>query len=363
MNTNKSKNKNIKKIKKLFLGENLVILNQILPKFKSKIKCIYIDPPYNNGELYNHYDDRISDKWLSNLKARIQIMYKFLKDNGSMWVSIDDSEMHYLKVTMDEIFGRNNFVTTIIWQQRTSRENRKSFSNNHEYILLYAKNKKLFDKVANKLEVSDDILKRYKNPDNDFRGTWQSISINVQAGHAVKSQFYKIKSPSGKIFDPPKGRCWAYNEKKLLKLVKEKRIWFGKNGDSAPRYKKFLSESKMGTTPETIWFGKEVGTNDQAKKEMLSYSKSKVFETPKPKKLIEKIFKISTNKDDLILDAYAGSGTSVVVANDMNLQFIAIDKGKHFLDFTLKRINNSKKISSNTKIEIYKNKVDKLIKK
>ena len=358
-----SKNNNVKKIKKLFLGENLTILNQILPKFKSKVKCIYIDPPYNNGELYKHYDDRISDKWLSNLKARIKIMYEFLKDNGCMWISIDDNEMHYLKVSMDQIFGRNNFVTTIIWQQRTSRENRKPFSNNHEYILVYAKNKKLFDKTANKLKVTDEILKRYKNPDNDFRGNWQSISINVQAGHAVKSQFYKIKSPSGKIFDPPPGRCWAYNKKKLLKLVKEKRIWFGKNGDSAPRYKKFLSESNMGTTPETIWFGNEVGTNDEAKKEILSYSKSKIFETPKPKKLIEKIFKISTDKNDLILDAYAGSGTSAVVANDMNLQFIAIDQGKHFLDFTLKRINNSKKTNSNEKIEIYKIKGDKIIKK
>ena len=345
---------NKKKIKKLILGENLSSLNLIFPKRKSKVKCIYIDPPYNNGELYNHYDDRISEKWLLNLKKRIEIMHKFLKDNGSMWISIDDNEMHYLKVALDEVFGRKNFVTTVIWQQRISRENRKTFSNNHEYILVYAKNKKLFDRSANKLKVSDDILKRYKNPDRDHRGSWQSISINVQAGHAVKSQFYKIKSPSGKIFNPPKGRCWAYNEKKFKQLVKEKRIWFGLDGSSAPRYKKFLSESKLGTTPETIWFGREVGTNDEAKKEILNYGRSKVFETPKPKKLIEKIFKISTNRGDLILDAYAGSGTSVVVANEMDLQFIAIDKGRHFLKFVLRRLKKSKNSISSRDIEIHK---------
>ncbi len=343
-----------KNIKKLILGENLSSLNVIYPKFKSKVKCIYIDPPYNNGELYNHYDDRKSEKWISELEARIKLMHKFLKDNGSMWISIDDNEIHYLKVALDDIFGRENFVTTIVWQQRTTRENRKTFSNNHEYILVYAKNKKLFDRSANKLKVSSDILKRYKNPDSDQRGSWQSVSINVQAGHAVKSQFYKIKSPSGKIFDPPRGRCWAYNEKKFKQLVKEKRIWFGLDGNSAPRFKKFLSESKLGTTPETIWFGADVGTNDEAKKEILNYGGSKVFETPKPRKLIEKIFKISTNKGDLVMDAYAGSGTSVVVANEMNLQFIAIDKGKHFLKFVLKRLKKSKKPILSKDIKIIK---------
>lgn len=346
--------KKLKKVKKLILGENLSSLNLIYPKFKSKVKCIYIDPPYNNGELYDHYDDRKSEKWISKIKVRVKLMRKFLKNNGSIWISIDDNEIHYLKVALDEIFGRKNFVTTIVWQQRTTRENRKTFSNNHEYILVYAKNKKSFERSANKLEVSTDILKRYKNPDKDARGSWQSVSINVQAGHAVKSQFYKIKTPSGKIFNPPKGRCWAYNQKKFKQLTKEKRIWFGVDGNNAPRLKKFLSESILGTTPETIWFGSDVGTNDEAKKEILNYGCSKVFETPKPRKLIEKIFKISTNSGDLVMDAYAGSGTSVIVANEMGLQFIAIDKGKHFLKFALKRLKNSRKPISSKNIEIVK---------
>ena len=343
-----------KNVKKLILSENLSALNSIYSEFKSKVKCIYIDPPYNNGEVYSHYDDSINNKWLADITERIKIMYKLLKEDGSLWISIDDNEVHYLRVALDGIFEKKNFVATIIWQHRTTRENRKTFSNNHEYVLVYAKNKKLFDKSANKLKVSDDILKRYKNPDKDKRGLWQSISINVQAGHAVKSQFYKIKSPSGKIFSPPRGRCWAYNEKKLQQLVRDKRVWFGLNGNSTPRYKKFLIESKLGTTPETLWFANEVGTNDEAKKEILNYGKHDVFDTPKPKKLLEKIFKISTNKGDLILDAYAGSGTSAIVANEMNLQFIVIDEGKHFLELTLKRFKKSKKLVKSNELEILK---------
>jgi adenine-specific DNA-methyltransferase len=343
-----------KKVKKLILSENLSALNLIYSEFKSKVKCIYIDPPYNNGEIYSHYDDSINNKWLADITERIKIMHKLLKEDGSLWISIDDNEVHYLRVALDGIFEKRNFVATIVWQHRTTRENRKTFSNNHEYVLVYAKNKKLFDKSANKLKVSDDILKRYKNPDKDKRGLWQSISINVQAGHAVKSQFYKIKSPSGKIFSPPRGRCWAYNEKKLQQLIKDKRVWFGLNGNSAPRYKKFLIESKLGTTPETLWFANEVGTNDEAKKEILNYGKHDVFDTPKPKKLLEKIFKISTNKGDLILDAYAGSGTSAIVANEMNLQFIVIDEGKHFLELTLKRFKKSKKLVKSNELEILK---------
>ncbi len=326
------------KTRKIIQGENLDVLDLLLADYKRKVKCIYIDPPYNNGETYTHYDDSIHAEWLGNLIKRLVRLRKFLKKDGSIWISIDDSEVHYLKVAADGIFGRDNFVTTIIWQQRTTRENRKSFSNNHEYILVYAYDKKLFSKATNKLPASQDMLDRYKNPDNDPRGPWQSVSLNVQAGHAVKSQFYEITGPTGKIHSAPNGRCWAYNKKKMLAAIKNNNIWFGKDGNGVPRLKKFLSDSILGMTPETLWLGDDVGTNKMAKKHLLKLFPDKdVFDTPKPEKLIQRIFEISTRPQDLILDAYVGSGASISVAHKMRRQYIGIDKGDHLVDYTLER--------------------------
>ena len=325
-------------VRKLIHGENLTALDLLMPEYKGKVKCIYMDPPYNNGESYTHYNDRIQNKWILDIEERLKRMHKLLSKDGSIWISIDDNEMHYLKVAADSIFERKNFISTIIWQQRTTRENRKNFSNNHEYILVYAKNKNAFSLKANKLPATKDILKRYKNPDNDSRGLWQSISLNVQDGHAVKSQFYKIYSPSGKSFNPPKGRCWAYNKKKIKKLQSEEKIWFGFDGKGVPRLKKYLSESYLVSTPETLWMANDVGTNEEAKKHLLKlFSKKPVFDTPKPEKLLQRIFTIASNQGDLILDAYVGSGASIAVAHKMNRQYIGIDKGKQIIDYALQR--------------------------
>ena len=325
-------------VRKIIHGENLEVLRVLDKDYSQKVKCIYIDPPYNNGETYAHYDDAIHEKWLHDLSDRLKILHRLLSEDGSIWISIDDGEMHYLKVAADQVFGRNNFITTIVWQQRTTRENRKVFSNNHEYILVYAKNKKVSSKNINKLPASDEMISRYKNPDDDPRGAWQSVSINVQAGHAVKSQFYEIKGPSGKIHNPPNGRCWAYNEEKVKRLIEDGRIWFGKNGDGVPRLKKYLSESTLGMTPETLWLGEDVGTNKEAKKHLLKIFPDKdVFDTPKPERLIKRIFEIATNPGDLILDAYLGAGASIAVAHKMKRQYIGIDKGEHIIGYTLER--------------------------
>lgn len=326
------------KIRKVIQGENIDVLDCLLLDYQKKVKCIYIDPPYNNGENYTHYDDTIHDQWLSDISKRLEKLHKFLAPNGSIWISIDDGEMHYLKVAADRIFGRNNFITTIVWQQRTTRENRKVFSNNHEYILVYAKDKKNFLKSANKLPASQEMIDRYKNPDNDPRGRWQSVSLNVQAGHAVKSQFYEISSPNGKLHSPPNGRCWAYNKIKVAALIKDGRIWFGSDGSGVPRLKKYLSESTLSMTPETLWLGDDVGTNKEAKKHLLKlFPDREVFDTPKPERLIQRILEISTNQGDLILDAYVGSGASISVAHKMKRQYIGIDRGDHIIDYTLER--------------------------
>ncbi len=345
MNTNKLKHieehsygaKNTENL--IIKGDNLKVLTILKDKFKNKVKCIYIDPPYNNGEKYTHYDDKIHGEWLENIKCRLEKMKPLLSDDGSIWISIDDNEVHYLKVLADQVFGRKNFITTIIWQQRTTRENRKVFSNNHEYILVYAKNPDEFKKSRNLLPPTEEMIKRYKNPDNDPRGSWQSVSLNVQDGHASQSQFYEIIAPNGKVHSPPKGRCWAYNQEKMIKEIEMNNIWFGVDGNGVPRKKKFLDLNTIGATPETIWLGNDVGTNERAKKNLIKlFPDNNVFDTPKPEALIKRIFDIATNEGDLVLDAYLGSGTTTAVAQKMNRRFIGIEQGDHILEYVVERM-------------------------
>ena len=321
-------------------GDNCAVCDYLISQIQSKVKCIYIDPPYNNGEEYSYYSDTCQhEQWLSNMKNIIKRLYTLLSNDGSLWISIDDNELHYLKVLCDEICSRNHFVTTIVWQHRTTRENRKIFSNNHEYILVYAKDPILFKKTRNLLDVDSTILSRYKNPDNDPRGPWQSISLNVQAGHAVKSQFYSIKAPNGKVFNPPNGRCWIYNEERMLKEISENNIWFGDNQNSTPRKKKFLCDAKLGLTPETLWLASSVGTTNDAKKQILSlFPSMTVFDTPKPESLIQHILEIASNENDLVLDAFLGSGTTAAVAHKMKRSYIGIDISSESINYSLERL-------------------------
>ena len=322
-------------------GDNCAVCDCLMNEFAGKVKCIYIDPPYNNGEEYAHYSDVFShEQWLDNMRAIISRLFRLLSEDGSLWISIDDNEVHYLKVLCDEIMGRSSFVTTIIWQQRTTRENRRAFSNNHEYILVYAKDPVEFKKSRNLLSVDDAVLARYKNPDNDPRGPWQSVSLNVQAGHAVSSQFYSITAPGGKVFNPPNGRCWIYNQERMQREIAENNIWFGTDHNSTPRKKKFLRDAKLGLTPETLWLSSAVGTTNDAKKQLLALFPSMiVFDTPKPESLIRRIFEIATNEGDLVLDAFLGSGTTAAVAHKMNRAYIGIDVSSESVNYALNRLD------------------------
>lgn len=321
-------------------GDNCAVCDYIMNEFADKVKCIYIDPPYNNGEEYAHYSDVFSHKqWLDNMRSIINRLFRLLTKDGSLWISIDDNEVHYLKVLCDEIMGRSNFVTTIIWQQRTTRENRRAFSNNHEYILVYAKDPATFKKKRNLLCADNSVLARYKNPDNDPRGPWQSVSLNVQAGHAVSSQFYSITAPGGKVFNPPNGRCWIYNETRMKKEIADNNIWFGLDKNSTPRKKKFLCDAKLGLTPETLWLASDVGTTNDAKKQLLAlFPTTTVFDTPKPESLIRRILEIASNEGDLILDAFLGSGTTAAVAHKMKRAYIGIDISSESIDYSLSRL-------------------------
>lgn len=319
-------------------GDNKVVLNSITD-FHGKVKCIYIDPPYNNGENYHHYSDKDNEDWINEITTTLTLLKPYLSIDGSIWISIDDNEMHYLKIAADRVFGRNNFITTITWQQRTSRENRSIFSNNHEYILVYAINPLEFKKARNLEPLTKDILDRYKNPDNDPRGTWQSISVNVQDGHAVKSQFYTVVAPNGKKHLPPNGRCWIYNEQRMKEEIKNNNIWFGVDGNGVPRVKKFLNGDSKGLTPETLWLAEFAGTNKLAKKHLIElFPTEKIFDTPKPEQLMQQIINIATNEGDIIMDCYLGSGSTISAAHKLNRKYIGIEKGNHIVDLVVERM-------------------------
>jgi adenine-specific DNA-methyltransferase len=321
-------------------GDNRLALALLKERYLGKVRCAYIDPPYNNNERYRHYVDRRDDEaWLSEIVQCVELIKPLLRLDGSLWVSIDDRQVHYLKVALDKVFGRQNFVSTIIWEQRTTRENRKVFSNNHEYILVYAAELKEFATKRGLLKWDDKSLSRFKNPDNDPRGPWQSVSANVQDGHATRSQFYEVVAPNGRMHRPPKGRCWVYTEARMRVEIGRDNVWFGKNGDSVPRLKRFLKDSRSGLTPHTLWRADEVGTNDQAKKHLLGLLRSRsVFDTPKPEGLMRRILSIASDPKDLILDAYLGSGTTAAVAHKMGRRYIGIEKGNHVVSHCVDRL-------------------------
>ena len=327
----------------LIKGDNKTILPELVHVYGGKVKCIYIDPPYNNGDSYHYYDDNTStSSWLKDMKVVLMWLKQLLTKDGSVWISIDDKEMAYLKVEADKIFGRENFASTIVWQHRKTRENRAVFSCNHEYILVYTRDIKAFKKSRNLLPVGEGFIdSKYKNPDNDPRGPWQSVSASVQAGHAVASQFYTIISPTGREFKPPKGRCWSYNQERMLREIAEGNIWFGLNGNNTPRIKKFLKDAKIGLTPNTLWSDDNYGTTDSAKKHLLSLFPDidQVFDTPKPEELIKQILEVASNEGDLILDCYIGSGTTIAAAHKLNRRYIGIEIGEQMTNLVVRRLN------------------------
>jgi adenine-specific DNA-methyltransferase len=325
----------------IMLGDNAEVLKALLPEVEGMVDCIYIDPPYNNGELYCYYNDQKGyNDWARTLHKVLPLLYRCLSQKGSIWISIDDGEVHHLRAMCDEVFGAGSYLSTFIWEHRTTRENRAVFSNNHEYVLAYAKDRRVFKAARNKISHNGDFEKLYKNPDNDPRGFWQSISANVQAGHGVPSQFYTIISPiTGRNHNPPKGRCWVYSEKRMLKEIAENNIWFGRDGNGVPRIKKFLSPESFQVVPQTLWRAEEVGTTNSAKKQIQNLLPDlDGFDTPKPEGLLKRVLEIATNPGELVLDAFLGSGTTAAVAHKMSRNYIGIDNNHVCIDYAKKRL-------------------------
>ena len=311
----------------LIHGDNLLALKALEQDYTGKIKCIYIDPPYNTGSAFEHYDDNVEhSKWLSLMKSRLEILKNLLSEDGSIWISLDDNEQAYCKILCDEIFGRNNFINNVIWQKKYSPQNdAKWLSDNHDFIIVYAKNKNLWR--PNLLPRTDEMNARYKNPDKDPRGPWKSGDISVK--RITPKDIYEIITPSGRKVLPPAGTSWRYSKENFEIMRKENRIWFGPNGDSVPSIKRFLSEVKQGVTSLTIWTFNEVGHNDEAKKEVKVFNSEEVFDTPKPERLINKVLTLASNEGDLVLDSFLGSGTTAAVAHKMGRKWIGIELGDH----------------------------------
>lgn len=313
----------------LIHGDNLLALKALEQDYAGRVKCIYIDPPYNTGNAFEHYDDGLEHSiWLSLMRERLELLKNLLSDEGSIWISIDADESHYLKVLCDEVFGRSNFVDEVIWQRSYAPINlKKTLSRSHDAILVYAKSKD-DDFELNKLPRSASANDRYKNPDNDPRGVWQSDNLSV--GPVIEEKVYEITTPSGRKVLPPKGYCWRLTKERLAEYIDDNRIWFGEDGNNTPRIKRFLSEVKDGITSMTLWLRDEVGDNQEAKREIKALFKDiSVFDTPKPERLIERILTLGSNPGDLVLDSFLGSGTTAAVAHKMGRRWIGIELGEH----------------------------------
>lgn len=316
----------------LIQGDNLEALKALLPFYAGRVKCIYIDPPYNTRSAFEHYDDNLEhSRWLAMMWPRLELLRELLSEDGSIWVSIDDNEGHYLKVIMDEVFGRSRFLSNVVWQKRYSRENREAIGDVHEHVLVYSRSPERFKATRNKLPLDDDQAKIYRNPENpketDPSKRWRGLPMTAQGYRP--NQMYTITAPNGRTHTPPGGRCWSMIEPEFEKLRARDRIYWGKDGNAQPSVIRYLSEVE-GLVPWSWWPHTDAGHTDEAKKEANELFGSDVsFGTPKPERLMQRILHIATNPGDIVLDSFLGSGTTAAVAHKMGRRYIGIEVGDH----------------------------------
>ena len=345
-------------------GDNLSALKSLMPQYEGKIRCVYIDPPYNTGNEGWVYNDNVNDprirkwlgevvgsegedlsrhdKWLCMMYPRLKLLHKLLADNGVVFISIDDREQVNLRIICNEIFGEKNFLGQFIWQKRTSPDMRKLVSTAHEYVCAYCKDIEHLSEAINKVALSEEDAKNYKNPDNDPRGPWASSDFTAQGFRP--NQMYEITTPGGAKYTPPDGRCWKNIESEFLKQVEEGRMWFGTDGKGIPRRKTYLNE-REGKNVWTWWDNKSVGHTQEATKEIAKiFGSPSTFDYPKPVRLIQRIIQIATDKDSIILDSFAGSGTTAHAVLNMNKQdggnrkFILIEMMDYADSITAERV-------------------------
>lgn len=323
---------------RLIVGDNLLALKALEQEFAGKVKCVFIDPPYNTGSAFTHYEDGLEHSlWLSLMRDRLELLRRLLSEDGSLWITIDDNEAHYLKILCDEVFGRSSYVASVIWQKTMSVKNStRHFSVDHDYILVYAKSPDSWK--PNQVPASENQKKAYKNPDNDPKGDWQSISLSARNYYSKGT--YPIKCPGGRVISgPPPGSYWRVSQEKFWELDRAGEIWWGKDRNGMPRRKMYLQEQgELTKAPQTIWPFSEVGHTQDAKKELLALNPEDVFPTPKPESLMRRVIEIATNKGELVLDSFAGSGTTGAVAHKMGRRWIMVELREHINTHIIPRL-------------------------
>jgi adenine-specific DNA-methyltransferase len=305
---------------------------ELTSSLRGQVKLCYLDPPFNTGSRFGHYDDSLdSAGWLEVLRQRLVRVGELLSLDGSVWLHLDDREQHHGRCLLDEVFGRGAFVSTIVWQKRSSRDNRTAFSSAHDYLHVYAPaGAKRWKSVRNGLPDTG----AFANPDGDPRGPWRSVPLSAQAGHGTAGQFYSVVSPAGVVHPPPPGRCWTYTRGRFAELVEAGRVYWPRQGEGRPRLKRYAAEV-TDLAPSTLWLAEDVGENAVAKKELLRlFPGEDVFDTPKPERLLERVIHIGSNPGDLVLDCYLGSGTTAAVAHKTGRRWVGIEAAGH----TVRRI-------------------------
>ena len=371
-------------------GDNLHALKALLPRYAGKVDCTFFDPPYNTGNENWSYNDNVNnpimrewlssnpvnkedmlrhDKWACMMYPRFKLLHELLSERGSLWMTLDDNEIHHARMLLDDIFGDENFVATVIWQKVYSPKNTAQyFSEDHDYLLVYAKDKANW--APELLPRTEKMEARYSNTDNDPRGPWKAGDLSARNYYGAGT--YSITCPSGRVIDgPPPGMYWRLKKENFQAYDADKRIWWGEDGNNVPAIKRFLSEVKKGIVPQTLWFYNEVGHTQDAKKELLSIlnfaSSEDVFITPKPSTLIERVLQLATDQDSIVLDSFAGSGTtahavlSLNAKDSGNRRFILVECEDYADTLTAERVRrviNGYEYKGTQKEELYRHKID-----
>ena len=324
----------------LLQGDNLDALKALLPFYRGRVKCIFIDPPYNTKSAFEHYDDNLEhSQWLTMMLPRLQLLRELLSDDGSIWVTIDDNEGHYLKVLMDEVFGRRNFIATIAWEKDKGGRGDADISTSQDMVLAYALKRQRWSETRNLIERTNTQAERFQNPDDDPNGPWRQGDDGT-AKSGTEKQRFSIELPSGRKVVPKTGRYWAFSAETFERARRDGRAYFGKDGDRLPIIKRYLSEVRDGVAPRTWWPAEEAGTNQSAKRDHLTklLPDIEVFATPKPEQLLHRILHISSNPGDLVLDSFLGSATTAAVAHKMGRRWIGIEMGEHAVTHCVPRL-------------------------